>query len=201
MQYSSGHTVTIPITSTSPYLPKADAYPTISTTGTGPRTDRQEASHPHQVYFASSNELLVPDLGADKTWRLARGSDGKWTNVGAIEYKPGSGPRHVLVHGNSPLSPSLALPTEPQMVSSTPFWNSLPSCLPTPFLLSPNNPNTSAHTQHSPYPLHQTCSVLKLLSHPQTAQKAPEYTSQTATTRTQAATPSQSSLLLLPQHP
>lgn len=43
----------------------------------------------------------MPDLGADKTWRLARGSDGKWANVGAIEYGPGSGPRHVLVHGKS----------------------------------------------------------------------------------------------------
>lgn len=65
--------------------------------GTGPNADRQEASHPHEVY-AYENELLIPDLGADKTWRLTKGAAG-WDLKDSIDYPAGSGPRHVLIHG------------------------------------------------------------------------------------------------------
>jgi 6-phosphogluconolactonase (cycloisomerase 2 family) len=64
--------------------------------GTGPNPDRQDASHPHEVY-AHGDELLIPDLGADKTWRLAKESTG-WEVKGVIEYPAGSGPRHILIH-------------------------------------------------------------------------------------------------------
>ncbi|KAH8110547.1 putative isomerase YbhE [Phellopilus nigrolimitatus] len=77
--------------------------------GTGPCTERQEASHPHQVYLAThalkdgrgpSAEILVPDLGADKIWRLTKGTDGKWEQKGEVVFDkhPGGGPRHVIVH-------------------------------------------------------------------------------------------------------
>jgi len=69
----------------------------IQFSGAGPNLDRQEASHPHEVY-SHNDELLVPDLGADKTWRLVRGSAG-WEVGGAIEYPAGVGPRHILIHG------------------------------------------------------------------------------------------------------
>jgi 6-phosphogluconolactonase (cycloisomerase 2 family) len=65
--------------------------------GTGPNLDRQDVPHPHEAYVYN-NELLVPDLGADKTWRLVKGSTG-WEVGGAIEYPAGSGPRHLVVHG------------------------------------------------------------------------------------------------------
>jgi 6-phosphogluconolactonase (cycloisomerase 2 family) len=71
----------------------------VQFSGTGPNADRQEASHPHEVY-AHGDELLIPDLGADKTWRLAKGSAG-WEVKGAIEYPAGAGPRHILIHGAS----------------------------------------------------------------------------------------------------
>lgn len=67
--------------------------------GTGPNADRQEASHPHEVY-AYENELLIPDLGADKTWRLTKGAAG-WDLKDSIDYPAGSGPRHVLIHGGT----------------------------------------------------------------------------------------------------
>lgn len=61
--------------------------------------DRQECAHPHQVLVVG-NDVLVPDLGSDKVWRLAKSaSDGVWEVVGALEFPRGSGPRHALVHG------------------------------------------------------------------------------------------------------
>lgn len=69
----------------------------IQFSGTGPNADRQESSHPHEVYVYE-DELLIPDLGADKTWRLTKGPAG-WEVKGAIDYPAGAGPRHILVHG------------------------------------------------------------------------------------------------------
>lgn len=69
----------------------------IKFSGTGPNADRQESSHPHEVYL-HGDELLIPDLGADKVWRLVKGDFG-WEVKGAIEYPAGSGPRHILIHG------------------------------------------------------------------------------------------------------
>ncbi|KAG8767498.1 hypothetical protein FRC19_005382 [Serendipita sp. 401] len=68
----------------------------VQFSGTGPNLDRQEASHPHEVY-RHGEELLIPDLGADKTWRVIKGENG-WEVKGAVEYPAGAGPRHVLVH-------------------------------------------------------------------------------------------------------
>jgi 6-phosphogluconolactonase (cycloisomerase 2 family) len=48
------------------------------------------------VQFA--DEVLVPDLGSDKVWRLVQ--DGNtWTIKGSIDQAPGSGPRHLVVAG------------------------------------------------------------------------------------------------------
>lgn len=69
----------------------------VEFSGTGPDSSRQERSHPHEVY-QHGEELLIPDLGADKTWILTKGTEG-WKTSGSVEYPSGSGPRHVLVHG------------------------------------------------------------------------------------------------------
>lgn len=41
----------------------------------------------------------MPDLGADKTWRFIKDDKGAWSPAGHVDYKPGSGPRHVIFHG------------------------------------------------------------------------------------------------------
>ena len=68
--------------------------------GTGPNQSRQECSHPHQVY-PLGEEVLIPDLGADKTWRLRKSLEGKWESIGSIDYVglEGGGPRHIGVYG------------------------------------------------------------------------------------------------------
>lgn len=69
----------------------------------GLNKDRQSSSHPHQVIFNPLNqkedELLVPDLGADKIWRLTKRSDGQWTIRGHLNLEPGGGPRHIVARG------------------------------------------------------------------------------------------------------
>ena len=42
--------------------------------------------------------LLVPDLGADKTWIFEK-RGGEWHRTGSLAYTPGDGPRHVVYHG------------------------------------------------------------------------------------------------------
>ncbi|KAH9935149.1 putative isomerase YbhE [Epithele typhae] len=98
--YSSGAFTAVPITSSPSYISTTSPAPTITFSGTGPNTDRQEASHLHQVApHPSYPELLVPDLGADKVRRLVR-KDGQWEEKGTVDFKPGSGPRHVAFHGD-----------------------------------------------------------------------------------------------------
>lgn len=84
-----------------PYFTPARSF-TLKFNGTGPDKGRQEASHPHQVILhPHRDELLIPDLGADKTWRLVKGASGTWEIAGHVSYKPGSGPRHVAFYSAS----------------------------------------------------------------------------------------------------
>ena len=72
--------------------------------GSGLDVDRQASSHPHQVIpHPTREELFVPDLGADKTWRLNKSADGVWEVSGHISYHGGEGPRHVAFYGKPPL--------------------------------------------------------------------------------------------------
>lgn len=75
----------------------------------GPNKARQASSHPHQTIFNTMNpveeELLIPDLGADKVWRLKRrNSTARWALHGSVQCEVGGGPRHVVTHGASPSS-------------------------------------------------------------------------------------------------
>ncbi|KAL0958790.1 hypothetical protein HGRIS_014111 [Hohenbuehelia grisea] len=57
-------------------------------------------SHPHMA-LEHGNEVLVPDLGGDKIWRLVQdGSPGSWRIQGFIEQPKGSGPRHIAIHND-----------------------------------------------------------------------------------------------------
>ncbi len=68
-----------------------------SFTGTGPRADRQEGPHAHQV-VVDGDELLVADLGTDRLHRLQLDAGGRFVEGGApIELPPGFGPRHLVV--------------------------------------------------------------------------------------------------------
>ncbi|TFY79124.1 hypothetical protein EWM64_g4889, partial [Hericium alpestre] len=106
--YSSGTILTTPLLPTPPYVSNSRSA-LGQFTGAGPNDERQEASHPHQVVLIPEREeLLVPDLGADRTWRFKRDNEEHdWTMVGSVLYEPGDGPRHVAFKGALPARVSL----------------------------------------------------------------------------------------------
>ncbi|KAG9011827.1 hypothetical protein FRB94_007553 [Tulasnella sp. JGI-2019a] len=66
--------------------------------GSGPNTARQASPHPHEVLeYVTGQQLLVPDLGSDKVWRLIKGTSGTWQVGGFVQQALGSGPRHIAV--------------------------------------------------------------------------------------------------------
>ncbi|KAG8863801.1 hypothetical protein FRB96_007638 [Tulasnella sp. 330] len=68
--------------------------------GSGPITDRQASPHPHEVLeYITGQEILVPDLGSDKVWRLSRTATNAWQVGGFVQQPAGSGPRHIAVAG------------------------------------------------------------------------------------------------------
>ncbi|KAF8342588.1 putative isomerase YbhE [Cantharellus anzutake] len=99
--YMGSSILEVPLSATSPYLQQRRQDP-ITFEGKGPNKSRQESSHPHQVILrhGTQKEILVPDLGADKIWRLTEGDGGKWSVAGSIDFVPGSGPRHAVIHDN-----------------------------------------------------------------------------------------------------
>ncbi|KAG6816389.1 hypothetical protein H0H87_006538 [Tephrocybe sp. NHM501043] len=57
-------------------------------------------SNPH-MSLEFNGEVLMPDLGSDKIWRLVRdGASGNFKIQGQIDVAPGSGPRHIAVQDN-----------------------------------------------------------------------------------------------------
>jgi 6-phosphogluconolactonase (cycloisomerase 2 family) len=103
-QYSAGVISKFSISASPPYL--LDASPsTTQLKGTGPNPERQESSHPHQVFYhGPRDEILVPDLGADVVRRFKIAKDGSLVHQGDIQQPAGGGPRHVAFHGESPYS-------------------------------------------------------------------------------------------------
>lgn len=96
----------LPILSTSPFLGAATqlisftyAPPAPGEPETGFNPGRQEGSHPHQILpVPALREVLVPDLGSDKVWRLQKQGD-KYVVAGFVPFPIGSGPRHALFLG------------------------------------------------------------------------------------------------------
>lgn len=104
--YSSGTIATLPISTSAPYILSPNPW-TLSMPfeHVGRNKARQSSSHPHQTIFnplnQKENELLVPDLGGDKIWRLTKRSDGKWAICGHVNFEAGGGPRHVAARGTT----------------------------------------------------------------------------------------------------
>lgn len=81
-------------------LPAAGApHQFLTHTGSGPRGDRQEASHAHSAQLSPDGRyVLVADLGTDQLRRYAIGPGGLLGDAGiAATLDPGAGPRHFVV--------------------------------------------------------------------------------------------------------
>ncbi|CAE6432408.1 unnamed protein product [Rhizoctonia solani] len=121
MNYEGGSGTNIPLATDKARF--GNPYPAIAFNGSGPNPSRQGSSHPHQV-IEYGNEYLVPDLGADKVWRLTKSSSGALQNSGYIQQPAGSGPRHVVTKGTTlytlhELSSTLTQQTIPPLGSTT----------------------------------------------------------------------------------
>jgi 6-phosphogluconolactonase (cycloisomerase 2 family) len=69
---------------------------TITETGSGPNTARQEAPHPHAVVFDPSGKFIATaDLGNDMIQIFQITGDGQLEQVSGKQLDPGTGPRHV----------------------------------------------------------------------------------------------------------
>lgn len=65
--------------------------------GKGPVTDRQGESHSHQVVATPWETVLASDLGADRIDEYNPATLGR---VVSAELPPGTGPRHMVLHGD-----------------------------------------------------------------------------------------------------
>ena len=67
----------------------------------GPRRDRQDGSHPHQVVLDDADPagpvLLVPDLGADVVHRISLRDETSCARLEPLVMPAGFGPRHLVV--------------------------------------------------------------------------------------------------------
>ncbi|GAA2055269.1 lactonase family protein [Catenulispora yoronensis] len=74
----------------------------IRHSGSGPRTDRQEGPHAHQVVVTPSGRwVLSVDLGTDSVYVYEYdAAAGRLAQHGVIAVPPGSGPRHLAFHGS-----------------------------------------------------------------------------------------------------
>ncbi|KAI1798203.1 putative isomerase YbhE [Ganoderma leucocontextum] len=92
MNYGSGNGLIVPTESEDP-LEFVSSYTPITFNAT--------VSHPHMA-LQHGNEVFVPDLGADKVWRLVEdGAPGVFKVHGQIDQPTGSGPRHIATRGNT----------------------------------------------------------------------------------------------------
>jgi 6-phosphogluconolactonase len=66
--------------------------------GHGPRGDRQEGPHAHQIH-ADDDRVTVVDLGLDRLCHYHLDpATGQLKSTGETAVRPGAGPRHVVVH-------------------------------------------------------------------------------------------------------
>ncbi|KZP00978.1 putative isomerase YbhE [Calocera viscosa TUFC12733] len=170
--YMTGTLITIPLSPSGLQAPTTPLlkFPFI---GPGPNPGRQESSHPHEVFQRSGSEVLIPDLGADKIWRLAPSATG-WEIGGEIPLPPGSGPRHVQVVASdlyvlNELNNSLSHYTLPQALgTSASLHSSLPCTLletkggAAELLLHPSGGYLYATNRDSKHPKGDTVAIFKL---------------------------------------
>lgn len=90
MNFGSGNGLIIPTTDEPEHFDSSASLISFPVPANG-------VSNPHMV-LPYGDEILVPDLGADKIWRLTEdGSPGNWKINGFIEQPQGSGPRHIAI--------------------------------------------------------------------------------------------------------
>ncbi|GLB40978.1 putative lactonase, 7-bladed beta-propeller [Lyophyllum shimeji] len=93
--YNSGNGRIVPTTSSNP-TDFDNSAPVISF----PQPPPPNVSHPHMA-LEYGKEVLVPDLGGDTIWRLARSStSANYQIQGSIPQPKGSGPRHIAIANN-----------------------------------------------------------------------------------------------------
>ncbi|KAK7052190.1 putative isomerase YbhE [Favolaschia claudopus] len=90
MNYSSGNGRIVPTTSDAQHFSPNAPVITFPPPAGG-------VSHPHMA-VQHGTEIFVPDLGADKIWRLSpSGTAGAYSITGSIPQPQGSGPRHMRI--------------------------------------------------------------------------------------------------------
>ncbi len=73
----------------------------VSHTGTGPNTARQERSHAHSVTETiAGGTAIVADLGIDRLVSYRIESDGSLSRLAESALPAGAGPRHLALHPN-----------------------------------------------------------------------------------------------------
>lgn len=81
-----------------------DAVSTVILSGSGPHPERQTGPRAHMALprAASSGVLVdVVDLGGDAVHTLRLAADGALTPLATTRLPPGTGPRHLAVHGGT----------------------------------------------------------------------------------------------------
>jgi 6-phosphogluconolactonase (cycloisomerase 2 family) len=93
--YGTGSVAVHPLAADGSIEPLADL---VQHRGSGPRADRQEGPHAHQVRVSPDGaQVLAVDLGADSIFRYRLDLDtGKLALDGAGRTDPGAGPRHLV---------------------------------------------------------------------------------------------------------
>lgn len=101
--YSTGNFCVLPVKKGK--LGKATGM--IQHIGSGPDTTRQKSPHVHGIFMQKDNKgFYVTDLGTDKVMDYQfNPKSGKVTpsNPPFINMKPGSGPRHLVIHTEMPI--------------------------------------------------------------------------------------------------
>lgn len=78
----------------------AEPAQVIQHSGSGPRADRQEGPHAHQVVVSPSGRwVLAVDLGTDSVY-VYEYAAGRLSAHGAVTLPGGSGPRHLAFHSS-----------------------------------------------------------------------------------------------------
>lgn len=60
--------------------------------------ERQQIPRTHQTYVLPDGDVLAPDFGSDKVWRLSHKEGEGWTEKQGIDFEQAQGPRHSLLH-------------------------------------------------------------------------------------------------------
>jgi len=92
MNFGSPTAAFIPLDPQDPSKFGADAIPVQF-----PRP--QGSSNPH-MSLEVNGEILIPDLGADKIWRVTKDSGEGFSLTGQIDIDAGAGPRHIAMQGD-----------------------------------------------------------------------------------------------------